>query len=42
MNSDREIFVPSARTRARQRKVISGSGWAWARVRGGEDSLGYG
>ena len=37
-----EVFVPSARTKKDgYRKVISGSGWAWVRVRGGRDSLGY-
>ena len=42
MNRDMEIFFPLARTKeGGERNVISGSGWKWARLRGGGNSLGY-
>ena len=42
MSRDMEIFVPSARTKdAEYSTVISGSGWAWVSMRGGENSLSY-
>ena len=38
-----KVFVPFTKTKeAAKRKLISGNGWSWARVRGVGDSLGYG
>ena len=43
MSRDMEVFVPSARIKeAGKIKVIRGSGWAWANIRGGWNSLSYG